>query len=482
MLFSKERIGVEGAQAIHHLSVANSTDSVGVSNRVIVIHEGSDKGDGVWKCVKNCGQRCIHIAAAQRYLGQDHSEDAEEDGEESLVDEIDGIDICKCNNYSLFPVALYLSVATENQRRLQDKIAISYLPVLPPRWAVLPTDKYLYQRPNPLHTPLPCISITSEGSCACLDGSRSFFDPSMPIAVKECKVFTLTGAFIAKIELQSCPKCPVKLRRYIGPEPRKLGLFNFNNSSLFTHELLDEYTCAFTGSETPFAAWTQLVARRYEERYGEMGEPIPFVSGKTFRSVWFAYARLMQLEGDKSCSRCGEYPENIIWDGVSISFGRKHVNNGLHPPTIVGSGSPSRSSRPTKKQEWLAEPKIRKRLHDWILKGGLKVGAADSDKDPLKAVEMRIERLSVHSEVVEWLEIQNKHLAAIFRRELGGSIVGENNKYHPKPVYVRLFELVRQHAIKNSILSLMILTDKRRRINNADIGSCLAGCSEDFHR
>jgi hypothetical protein len=39
------------------------------------------------------------------------------------------------------------------------------------------------------------------------------------------------------------------------------GVFNFNNRILFTHDLLDEYTSAYTSSETPFVGWVATVSR-----------------------------------------------------------------------------------------------------------------------------------------------------------------------------------------------------------------------------
>lgn len=187
--------------------------------------------------------------------------------------------------------------------------------------------------------------------------------------IKKCTVYTLTGAFPVEVETQKCPSCPPAHKRRIGPEPRALGLFNFNNWRIFSHELLDDYTCSFTTSETPFESWVHQVDRRY----AATEIPMPFMGSDTFRLVWFAYARLMKLEGDKQCTRCGVYPRDVIWDGVSISFSRRHVKTDLEPPTLIVAGAPSRPSRKAApKQEWIQDRSLRRQLRVWLSEGGLR--------------------------------------------------------------------------------------------------------------
>ncbi|KIK52150.1 hypothetical protein GYMLUDRAFT_143587, partial [Collybiopsis luxurians FD-317 M1] len=223
---------------------------------------------------------------------------------------------------------------------------------LPPRWCMLPNEMEFYSRPYPLRDPPPLIELSEQASCPCLDGERAFFDHCRLVITRACQVFTLIQAFSVHIQLQPCPRCPPEHHQYIGPEPRDLGLFNFNNSTLFSHELLNEYISAFSSSETPFEPWVHTIAYRY----GEIEPSIPFVGGGLFCSVWFAYVRLIQFEGDKSCPSCGVYPDNIIWDGVSVAFGRKHVlNDQLEPPTVIQENAPDRLSKSIPHQEWLQD-------------------------------------------------------------------------------------------------------------------------------
>ena len=45
------------------------------------------------------------------------------------------------------------------------------------------------------------------------------------------------------------------------------------------------------------------------------------------------------------CPSCGPSPDNVIWDGVSLSFHRKHVLSSLRPPTTIHPTSPIRKSQ-----------------------------------------------------------------------------------------------------------------------------------------
>lgn len=250
----------------------------------------------------------------------------------------------------------------------------------------------------------------------------------------------MSQGFCAKVELQLCPRCPVESRRYIGPDLRELGVFNYNNSALFSHKLLNEYIIAFTGSETPMEAWVRHMSYRYTESI----ESIPFVGGGLFRAAWFAYARLLALEGDKHCPSCGPHPDNIIWDGVSIAFGRKHVNGGLEPPTLTNEDSAVRPSKPCLNQQWLGDNSRRKEFREWIEHGGLKPFEKDkkkpnNEKDLLGALK----QVETFPKLQKWLESHNINLAAMFQARLGWDVVDEDSgKWQPQREYVALFRVV----------------------------------------
>lgn len=157
--------------------------------------------------------------------------------------------------------------------------------------------------------------------------------------LRSCTIYTLTGAIHSSIELQACPQCEPARRRFIGPDAREFGLFNYNNRILFTHDLLEEYISAYTISETPFTAFVTEVSRRYKNY--ESSDP--FIGEEMFRAVWFAFVELIRLEDDMKCPTCGPSPDDVIWDGVTLAFSRKHLLSSLEPPTTLSPNSPVRN-------------------------------------------------------------------------------------------------------------------------------------------
>lgn len=249
-----------------------------------------------------------------------------------------------------------------------NALSVSYLPILPPLWAELPTDDKLYPRPVPLSSIPTQIPLSELSSCIHSSTQRPI--GSGEVTLKACRVYGLCSGGESTIEVYPCSDCPsarfnAKVGHWIGPETRALGLFNYNNSILFTHDLLDEYTSAFTTSETPFVSWTAVVARRYNIH----GSTFPFVSDDTFRTVWFAYTRLQQLERDMTCPSCGPSPEDVIWDGISLGFQKKFVSSSLRPPTILHKDSIKRDkARYIPQQQALVNPDLRRGLRQ-ILRG-----------------------------------------------------------------------------------------------------------------
>ena len=162
-----------------------------------------------------------------------------------------------------------------------------------------------------------------------------------PTRFRKCVIYTLTVAQHTLLQVQNCIRCPPIQRHLVGPDGRRSGFFNLNNSVLFTHDLLDDYTAAFTSSETPFVAWINLLRKRYV-RHSSL---LSFAHEAVFRAAWFASSSLQCLDGDMRCPSCGPSPDNVIWDGVSLSFHRKHVLSSLRPPTTIHPTSPIRESQ-----------------------------------------------------------------------------------------------------------------------------------------
>ncbi|KAJ7591272.1 hypothetical protein C8J56DRAFT_1047478 [Mycena floridula] len=279
------------------------------ASRAIVVHTGQDSGAGLWSCSKRCSKatRCMHIVRAriqlQRLIAGDST--TTEQGSDD--------------------------VPVDAEEEVEMRSSASHLPVRPPEWAALPGDSKLYLYPAPVRNSPGLLCLDKNSSCPCHE-KRVMYKEGMSVFRQPCVVYTLVGAFDATVEVAECPQCTGKRRRNIGPDLREMGLFNFNNHSMFSHELLEDFVNAFTASETPFFAWVTMMERRY------ITSARPFVGYKTFVTAWFGYAELLAFEGDMTCAACGSHPDALVCDGVTSAFPEKHRLKSLEPPTKVRPG------------------------------------------------------------------------------------------------------------------------------------------------
>src|SRR5690606_17672776 len=71
-------------------------------------------------------------------------------------------------------------------------------------------------------------------------------------------------------------------------------------------------------------------------------------------------------------------PETVIWDGITVAFGRKHVTSSLRPPTVTSEASLVRKKvRYFPKQQLINDPHLRKLIRV-VLKGP---GLAEENDD-----------------------------------------------------------------------------------------------------
>ncbi|KAJ7852089.1 hypothetical protein B0H14DRAFT_2282990, partial [Mycena olivaceomarginata] len=208
----------------------------------------------------------------------------------------------------------------------------------PPSWATLESDPQFYECSPALEDSPDPLPLTETLSCCCYE-PHQLFNISWPVLRMEGVVYGLHRAWETTIEVQACPNTRCH-HRFVGPDGRERGIFNYNNRKLFSHNLLDEDTLAYTSSETPFSAWVSVVSRRYKVH----SRGHSFVTAEVFRGVWFAYVKLQYLEGSMMCPRCGPSPENTIWDGVTLAFNRKHLLPTLEPPTVMQPKSVERTT------------------------------------------------------------------------------------------------------------------------------------------
>ncbi|KAF8998350.1 hypothetical protein BDQ17DRAFT_1223989, partial [Cyathus striatus] len=202
---------------------------------------------------------------------------------------------------------------------------------MPPSWARLETDAKLYhKKPRPLPPPPLLIELGEHMQCICGSGLEN----SEPTVIKSCPVYGLSSAHVTEIQLWKCNNCLCS-DQFISPDCRDIKILNLNNHYLFTHELLECYTSAYTISPTPFMAFILEVSRGYADN----GTGIPFINDFIFHAAWFTYADLLCLENDMWCHICSPAPDNVIFDGVSISFSRKQLCSSIKPLTAISPHS-----------------------------------------------------------------------------------------------------------------------------------------------
>lgn len=282
------------------------------------------------------------------------------------------------------------------------EISVSHLPILPPLWAELPTDEVLYKRPMP-DLPLPRTFVLDSNS-SCNGTDRTLYDESLPTREVECLVYSQNCVTSHRIQLQKCRTCPGQHHRFIGPDLRELGVFNHNNTALYTHDLLDEYTSEYTTSSTSFAAWAKVVSRRYASRNCK------FVGSRTFENAWFNYVQLQRLgEKNMQCAKCGPSPKVVIWDGVTVAFSQSQLTPDFHPPTTIHDDAPVRHSRYAVKPQLIQIKQLRVAIRK-ITTGP----AAGGILDDWEEEEEEVDPTSVAEEALRQGKLRQKQLDAKF--------------------------------------------------------------------
>ena len=194
----------------------------------------------------------------------------------------------------------------------------------------------------PTVVPLPAfVALPDDAHCLC----GALPDKSVPKKIVDnAFIYSSFGAKKVRVEVQVCSKYPGTRTHYAGPDMRELGLFNFSNYSIFTHELLNSYTSRCFCHPAPFHAFCRTVRFDYQNHLSEH----PFVNNDTFRKAWFSWMRIMQLFGTGSnqsqrCPICGPEPDVCIADAKTLGFQQQHLTSSLTPPTEALLGAPSRA-------------------------------------------------------------------------------------------------------------------------------------------
>ncbi|KAJ3562245.1 hypothetical protein NP233_g9696 [Leucocoprinus birnbaumii] len=425
-LFYCERIVGDMHKSIFSVTTNSSSTPM---NRALVVYEGLDTGEGRWTCSKDSREQirrsgfCTHIKLSRSELAC-HFGIELEDLNDGPIQAEEGESVA---------------------RKIDKEWAVSYLPLLPPIWAELLTDSMLYPRARSIRELDKdyIFRLTPTSTCSCGGTDRSYFDHLRPIIMGDMTLYMLVGSFSCCIELQMCLKCPSSRTKHIGPNLRELGVFNYNNSRLLTHELLDDYTNVFSLSKTPFDAWCEIVMNRYSNMPGNT-----FMSKDSFRACWFAYAWLQSLEGDFQCPDYGSHPKTVVWDGVSLSFGLCKLSGSLEPPTKTSSSLPvCPNVRYLPKQQLIPESTLRRLLQKVLAMEPLSkianntstTSSPQKSNSHLKQLQHVVNVVSDHMDnvvlVTEHLKQHNETLGDLFQRYWGIAAYLNGSKV-PKVVIV----------------------------------------------
>lgn len=218
--------------------------------------------------------------------------------------------------------------------------SVSSLPIPPPRWCSMPWEASYTTPKQTAHASIshfPLATARSARCCCSAPGSFTWDAGSVTesmITRRSATLFGLTGHRAVTIDLMRCSVCK-HARRHIGPDLGELGVFNWNNSMLFTHELLNAYTNAYTASETPFSAFCLTVQRTYIENSHDH----KFCSDETFVRVWFAFVQLQELDSRMECPTCGPSPDIVVVDGISLGTHSSKLVATVQPPTVTDQSS-----------------------------------------------------------------------------------------------------------------------------------------------
>ncbi|KAF6749294.1 hypothetical protein DFP72DRAFT_1073416 [Ephemerocybe angulata] len=363
-IFVRQR--VPNSDDVETMFSVKSKTQPGLKGRALVIHKGTLPSAGIWRCSKSHSgaYKCLHIPEAKKALRALIGQDGGDDEEGPLV-------------------AQDVLVPSRPLATLSRHGAISYRPVLPPVSVMLPTDAPMYPRPPPFRDrPTQPLALDEFSTCNC-HGVRTLARRDGKNVINDCRIYTLfNGIHPAKIELQPCPTCPEKRHRHIGPDLRELGLFNYNNSVIVSHELLDDYTICYATSETPFSSYVAVM----DHRYATVGAT--FMGEDLFRAVWFAYISVQAFENDMGCSLCGPCPETIIWDGVTVAFDKTQLSSTISPPTERTAEAFSRPLvRNLRGQQLITDATLRKQVRQVIKSFKVDSGHVSVDGDGLETPE-----------------------------------------------------------------------------------------------
>ena len=129
------------------------------------------------------------------------------------------------------------TIFTKSRTKPVMRRCISHLPIQPPAWWRLPSDKIT--NGISFSQQLPAVFQLDESSrCSC--GYNGSYDETLKM-VEPLVIYTSTIAIQHSVETVYCNVCS-NTHGKIGPDLGKYGILNWNNKLAFSHQLLNSYT------------------------------------------------------------------------------------------------------------------------------------------------------------------------------------------------------------------------------------------------
>lgn len=174
---------------------------------------------------------------------------------------------------------------------LMTQRSVSWQRIPAPSWLRLPSDVVPLAPAFSAANLPPLLSSPPETVQRCTRAHCEALAPPHKGIDTPCWILSSLSATPSMIRLQRCLRRDSYRGRPVmqGPDLRHLGLFNWNNTLIFTFELLNRFASNINAGEMPYNAFAATQARAYREAASGR----PFVAPGTFRRVHAAF---------KSCS------------------------------------------------------------------------------------------------------------------------------------------------------------------------------------
>ena len=167
-----------------------------------------------------------------------------------------------------------------------------------------------------------------------------------------------------------------------------------------------------------------------------------FSQGKGFPHRLVFVCLSCGVGNDMCCLRCGDIPVVTIWDGVTLSFNRKHLLATLKPPTVVDEQSEVRSGvKPQQGLQLIPDKQLRKLMQTALNGKPLSLpklpDASNGPSTPSSVTKEMMDRVGMVPNLVAHLSKIDKDLAGLFDRYFGFPYLF--SKGVAPPVYKELF-------------------------------------------